>query len=146
MIDTFTGALPDGTVMRRGDCRLMLSVFAEVTTDDVASVFSWLKKWEVAAPLKAYSHLAQDEGTPAERELTLQLIKDLRQPVYDSRAVWLRDCPAVESLMVVWEEEKRHCDCAAPCDLPFLRAVWIVKPLILALPAGFIVKPPASGA
>ncbi len=143
MNDSLTGSLVSDTILRRGDCRLLLGALVEVTTDDVDSVFAWLKKWEVAAPLKAYAHLAQDEGTETERALTLQLIKDLRQPVYDSRAVWLRDCPAAESLLAVWEEEKRHCDCAVPCDLPFLRAVWIVKPLILALPVGFIVVPPA---
>lgn len=75
------------TIQRDGDCLLMLDEDVDVIPGDVAAVFAWLKTWEVAAPLKAYSHLAQDEGTEAERAYTLELVKDLRQPVYDSRAV-----------------------------------------------------------
>ncbi len=124
---------------RKGDCIFYRRDDVQVAPEDVASVFTWLKTWEIAAPLKAYSHLAKDEGTSEERDFTLQLIKDLRQPVYDSRAVWIRKCPASEQFLDAWREERDRCICDGGCDLPFLRALWRVKPLILALPVSFIV-------
>lgn len=107
--------------------------------EDVEAAISWLKAWEIAAPFRPYSHLAQDEGTEACRALTLPYIKDLRQPVYDSRMVFIReDGEKVQEFLAVWELERAKCECPDGCDLSFLRAVWIVKPLILALPAGWV--------
>jgi hypothetical protein len=87
-----------------------------------------LDKWEVVAPLYDYNVLAAELGSPADRELTKEVILDLRVPVYDTRVFFLRRCPTAEELMERWMAEPgdRH--------LAFMRALWHVKPLILSTP------------
>ena len=109
-----------------------------VSDTDMRSAERWLETWEVAAPLRPYTELALYQGDEEERALTKTMLLDLRQPVYDSRAVFLRDCPAATALLEAWEQERAACHCTSFCGLPFLRAVWRVKPLLLALPAGWI--------
>ena len=111
-----------------------------VAEPDVQAVARWLSAWEVAVPLRPYAELALHHGDDEERTLTKALLLDLRQPVYDSRAVFLIECERTAQLLVAWEEERARCHCAGFCGLPFLRAVWRVKPLILALPAGWIIE------
>lgn len=120
--------------------RALYSPGISVADADVVSVTRWLETWELAAPLRPYSELALHHGDEEERTLTKALMLDLRQPVYDSRAVFLRDCPATPALLSAWDEERAFCRCAGFCGLPFLRALWRSKPLILALPAGWIVE------
>lgn len=122
----------------RGDKMCFMADGIKLAADDVDSAFRWLSKWEVASPLRPYTELAQGHGTPNERELTLLAVGDLRQPVYDTRLVFVRKTPTTEALLKAWDEEKRHCRCTQYCGLPFLRAVWRVKPLLLALPQGWI--------
>jgi len=98
----------------------------------------------VAVPLRPYSELALHHGDERERALTATLLLDLRQPVYDSRAVFFIDCSATEALLMAWDKERAFCHCAGFCGLPFLRAVWRVRPLLLALPAGWIIEEAAA--
>lgn len=87
-----------------------------------------LDRWEVVAPLYDYDAMAQSLGTAEDRALTQSVILDLRVPVYDTRVIFLRKCPASEDLLAVWAAE--------PGDrrLAFMRALWRVKPLILSTP------------
>lgn len=101
---------------------------------DPEPLLSWLDTWEVVVPLRPYTELAASHGSVAERKLTEKLVLDLRQPVYDSRMVFVRQCGQSQALLEAWEEEKAHCHCTKFCGLPFLRALWRVKPLVLALP------------
>ena len=118
--------------------RALYSPGVSVAAVDVAAVSRWLETWEVAAPLRPYSELALHQGDEEERTRTAMLLLDLRQPVYDSRAVFLRDCLATRALLEVLKQEREACRCTSFCGLPFLRAAWRVKPLLLALPAGWI--------
>ena len=95
-------------------------------------VLTWLDKWEVAVPFRPYDILAKDIGTEEEREESLPLLLDLRQPVYDSRIVLFRNCPRTRNLIQTWARREMREE--EDADLAFLRAVWHVKPLILALP------------
>ncbi|KKM90275.1 hypothetical protein LCGC14_1240350 [marine sediment metagenome] len=118
---------------------------ANITEEDIQSVFSWLSVWEVAAPLKSYSHLAIDEGTPEERKLTASVVGDLRQMLYDSRAIWFRaDNERAQKFLDAFDRERKRCKCEKPCELAFLRALWKVKPRMLALPTGFIQPEPVA--
>ena len=120
--------------------RALYAPGVSVAEADVAAVHRWLETWEVAVPLRPYAELAQQHGDETERALTKQLLLDLRQPVYDSRAVFVRECARTDALLAAWEEERGTCQCAGFCGLPFLRAVWRVKPLLLALPAGWVIE------
>lgn len=123
--------------MTVGDKALYLDG-VKVQRDDIESAFRWLGAWEAAVPLRPYATLAQDYGTPEERAVTEQVALDLRQPVYDYRALFIRRCSRTDELLTAWADEKAQCECDGFCPLPFLRAVWRVRPLILALPAGWI--------
>ena len=132
----------DPTVIRseRNPSHALVLNGVDVTEEDIKAVFKWLDAWEIAAPFRDYAHLACDEGTVEERQFTAELIGDLRQPLYDSRAIWMReDSVRAKQFVKRLGTERKKCTCAeGPCDLAFLRALWKVKPLILALPRGFI--------
>ena len=89
-----------------------------------------LEKWEVAAPLYDYKMLAITTGTEKEREKTKMVIRDLRAPMYDTRLMFVKRTKNGQELLKQWNlevgEERR---------LAFLRALYKVKPLVLALPA-----------
>lgn len=105
---------------------------AKINLEAFDPVLQWLDRWEVAVPLRPYSTLAQHIGSEEERAVSQPLLLDLRQPVYDSRVVLIRNCPRARRLIQTWaRQEMREGEDA---DLAFLRAVWHVKPLILALP------------
>lgn len=113
-----------------------------VRREDREAAFRWIGagRWECAAPFRPYSELALNHGDEEERTLTHRLVIDLRQPVYDARVLFVRCCEGTDSLLAAWQEEQEHCRCERYCGLPFLRAVWRVKPLLLALPAGWVVE------
>ena len=90
--------------------------------------FRLLGIWEVAVPLVDYHVLAQDIGTLNDRRRTAEVIRDLRVPVYDTRLMFLRDTPDVRKLLAYWHSATGN------RELAFLCALYVVKPLVLALP------------
>ncbi len=100
--------------------------------------FELLERWQVAVPLWDYKVLAQDVGTEDERERTLQVIRDLRVPLYDTRLVFLRECTESRALVAQWMEERMD---STEDRLAFLRALYQVKPLVLALPCTWTLGP-----
>jgi hypothetical protein len=94
--------------------------------------FGFLDKWEMAAPLWSYEELALSLGTPADREDTQVLIHDLRVPAFDSRLVFVRRCEAVEAVIGEWLTSSLDDE-----RLRLLRAIYRVKPLVLALPCSW---------
>ena len=92
----------------------------------------YLDKWDIACPLYNYDALALDEGTEEEREQTLDVIHDLRVLLYDTRLIFAKKCKQVDQLLTLWREDVNN---GKNERLSFLRAIYIVKPLILALPS-----------
>lgn len=90
--------------------------------------FHLLKTWQVAAPLWDYKELACHIGSEEERAQTKELIRDLRVPLYDTRLIFVKRCGDTRELIDQWNQEEGE------EKLAFLRALWKVKPLILALP------------
>jgi len=91
---------------------------------------SLLDKWQVAAPLWDYEKLACHVANEPAREATKAIIHDLRVPLYDTSLIFVKRCGDTERLIEAW-------DWSADGDedrLAFLRALYEVKPLILALP------------
>lgn len=96
--------------------------------------FRLLDNWQVAAPIWDYDQLAQHVGTPDDREKTKAVVRDLRVPVYDTRLIFFRRCLETQELYGRWLEERAG---GGDEKLAFLRAVYLVKPLICALPASW---------
>lgn len=91
---------------------------------------SLLDKWEIAVPLYDYKVLAASVGSEKERELTKAVIHDLRVPIYDTRLIFVKRTLDTQRLFKLWNDEAGD-----DRRLAFLRVLYQVKPLILALPA-----------
>ncbi len=119
--------------------------------DLAASGFAFLGRWDAAAPLTREHALAQDLGTPAERERTRAVVLDLRILAYSPELLFVRATGAGPALLAAWRAE---CD-GGDERLAFLRALWRVKPLFCALPRAWLAdrsqrealdRPPAPSA
>jgi hypothetical protein len=114
------------TLLWDGLCHLRLDLVP-------AGFFRLTTGWQVAAPVYSYKRLAKDFGDDDDRERTKAVVRDLRVPVYDPRTVYVRRCGDTERFMDVWRDERGGDD-----RLAFLRALYIVKPTICALPPTWI--------
>ena len=90
--------------------------------------FGMLERWQIAVPLYDYKVLAIHYGEADEREKTKKIVRDLRCLMYDTRLIFARNEPEIVKLFDLWQKEGGGV-------LAFLRAVYTVKPFILALPA-----------
>lgn len=91
--------------------------------------------WEVAAMLQGRDAMAQHYGPEDERKKTKRVVGDLRVPVYNTAALWVRNTSAVRRLLRGWWSaveagaDERHA---------FLRALYKVPVLLCTLPAGWV--------
>jgi len=99
--------------------------------------FHLLDTWQVAVPLFDYDKLAAHLGDEGDRERTEAVVRDLRVPLYCSELLFLRRCGDTERFLEKWKEEQ-----AGGGDRRFslLRALYLTKPLVLALPTTWIWK------
>lgn len=105
---------------------------AVVIRPDLVSVgFALLEKWDVVVPLASYEQLACHVGDELEQDKTRAVVRDLRVPLYDTRLVFLRLCDETDRLITLWQDEVED---GANGAHAFLRALYTVKPLVLALP------------
>ncbi len=93
--------------------------------------FHFLKRWDAATPLWRYGKVAADVGAPAEQKRTQKITRDLRVLLYAQELLFVRSSPDGRALLAAWEEEMAG---GGEARLAFLRAVYRVKPLFLALP------------
>lgn len=93
----------------------------------------WLGMWDAAAPLVGPGHMAINTGDPEEREKTLALVRDLRVPVYGTDMLFVARNETGERLLEAYEEEGEG-------PQGFLRALYRVKPRILALPRQWLLR------
>lgn len=91
--------------------------------------------WQVAAPIWRYRRLANGIGTEEDRQRTQAVVHDLRMPVYDTGLVYVRRCPQTKALIDQWLAERKEGDSD---KLAFLRALYVTKPIICALPVTWI--------
>lgn len=124
--------------IERGACALLCAPDVEVRDDDIEAAFRWLKAWDVLIPFKPYTRLARHEGDAAELDASLPVIHNALQPVYDPRVLFIKRGTSADELLAALDEEEARCGHDNNCGLPLLRAVWRVKPLLLALPAGWV--------
>jgi len=91
--------------------------------------------WEIAAMLRSNELLASQIGDQAEQRRTREAIGDLRIPVYESSAVWVRKTHDTEDLIAAWQTEMSDSESDA---LAFLRALYRHRVLLCSLPAGWL--------
>lgn len=93
--------------------------------------------WEMAVALASHTQLAENVGSSEDRQKTLELLGDLRLPVYDTGAVWVRRTPATEEVIQRWQAELN----AGGGELhSFLRALYTTPVLLCTLPEKWIGK------
>ncbi len=88
--------------------------------------------WDMCAPIWSYLKLANKLGSPDERKRTEELIHDLRVPVYNTDLIIAKRNDRTKALMAKWAEERKT---SADEKLAFLRALYVTRPFMLALPA-----------
>jgi len=119
----------DGLYELRWHKTCFLQVSTPVKAVMYAIGFGLINQWEIAVPLVDYRRLAKDEeATDEEKAYTERIIRDLRVPMYDTRLMFVRRCESTRRLFEVWESEGQY------TRLSFLRSLYRVKPLVLALP------------
>lgn len=91
--------------------------------------------WEMAAMLRSNELLASSIGNQAEQRRTREVIGDLRIPVYESTAVWVRKTPDTEQMIAAWDAEMQGGESG---ELAFLRALYQHRVLLCSLPAGWL--------
>lgn len=99
----------------------------QTNTDDVG--------WEMAVALRSHAQLAENNGSPEDRQKTLDLLGEIRLPVYDTCAVWVRRTPATEEVIQRWQAEL---DAGGGELHSFLRALYTTPVLLCTLPADWI--------
>lgn len=135
------GHLEAGKQTSQGDLRvpyshtLLWDPAIPLRLELVPAGFNFLHYWHVAAPLFDYNSLGFQHGTLEERMATAERIRDLRVPLYETRALFVRQCPEVDELLEAWARERQG---DADERLAFHRALWEVKPLILPLPITWV--------
>lgn len=92
--------------------------------------------WEIAVMLQGKEALAVHYGPQSERQKTKEVVGDLRIPVYNTAALWVRQTPNTKRLIKLWDKEiqagadERHA---------FLRALYRVPEILVStLPAGWL--------
>jgi hypothetical protein len=91
--------------------------------------------WEVAAMLRANELLASRVGNKEDQRKTRAAIGDLRIPVYESSAVWVRKTGDTELFVQIWDAEMQE---SKSEELAFLRALYQRRVLLCSLPAGWL--------
>lgn len=107
--------------------------------DLIGAGFSFLERWDVAAPLWRYGVLAKDQGTPSDQRRTEAVIRDLRVLLYAHELLFVRDSPDGRQFLATWRAECGDGNGAGSDErLAFLRALYLVKPLFCALPRSWL--------
>lgn len=91
--------------------------------------------WEMAVLLEDHRKLARDVGTEEEKAKTLDVVGDLRLPVYDTSVLWVRRTEATEDWLAAFRDELAS---GADETHAFLRTLYTRRLMLCTLPAGWI--------
>lgn len=97
----------------------------------VAPGFGFLQNWQIALPLYSYSILARDIGSEEDRQRTVDVTRNLDIPFYDDRVMFVRRGETINKLVGNWLGG------VGDSRLALIRAIYVHKPLIYALPASW---------
>lgn len=107
----------------------------KLRVDLIPAGFGFLDRWEVACPLFDHQTIAAEVGSKEERGRTESVIGDLRVPLYNPSVIFARECQGTRATLQAWHLERQG---GRDERLAWLRALWKVKPLVLALPRTWI--------
>lgn len=113
---------------------LFVEAGTRVPWDLLPAAWHFLERWDVAVPLWKYGTLAGDVGTPAEREATKAITRDLRLLLHSVELLFVRDNEAGRALVGALAEEEGN------RRLAFLRAMYRVKPRVCVLPVTWLAE------
>jgi hypothetical protein len=123
--------LDNGDLPFEFTCIWNQSEYSEIRCDLLMVGFRMLQTWQVAMPLFNYDVLASDIVSDLEAKEIEGIIRDLRVPVYDPRIIFIRRSnDTADFLRRAHELLSMHND----PRIAVTRAIYEVKPLILALP------------
>ena len=91
--------------------------------------------WEMAAMLDSESRLAQDVGTEEDKAFTMEVLGDLRLPVYGTKVLWVRKTEMTEEVLRLWRAEV---DAGADERHAFVRTIYSCRVKLCTLPANWI--------
>jgi hypothetical protein len=91
--------------------------------------------WDVAAMLHTNKAMAAHIGSKAEQAKTKAAVGDLRIPIYNTGALWVRKNRKTEKLLAEWWTEVQA---GADEQHAFLRALYASPVYICTLPAGWV--------
>lgn len=103
--------------------------------DLLPAAWHFLQRWDAAVPLWRYGTNATDVGTPAERERTKRVIRDLRVLLHSVELLFVRDNEDGRALMDAYREELSP---RGDSRLAFLRAFYRTKPRCCVLPVTWL--------
>lgn len=106
----------------------------DLRLDLLAVGFNLLKRWQVVVPLYDYETLAVNVGSQANRDAAVEVLRDLRVPLRDTRAVFVRRCEATRQLITEWNRLREE---YTDERLAFLQALYTVKPVVCDVPASW---------
>ena len=91
--------------------------------------------WEMAAMLDSKTRLVQDIGTEEDKAFTMEVLGDLRLPVYGTQVLWVRQTEMTEEVLRLWRAEVD-----AGCDErhAFVRTIYSCRVKLCTLPANWI--------
>ncbi len=113
------------------DKTMIYSPEATLRPELIGAGFSFLDTWEIAMPLYSYDELAVHIGDEKAQARTKAVVHDLRIPLFDTRLIFVKHCETTQRLFKLWLDENESGDDERLC---FMRAYYMVKPLMLALP------------
>lgn len=116
--------MPKGKVLVWGDCHLSDKFLQQGE--------KWLDRWDIIVASRPYNELAMDVVTDENREKVLKILGDLRVPLPDSRAIFLKDSQKARNTYENWKGLKNEYN----EHLALLIAIWYLKPYYKLLPAG----------
>jgi len=93
--------------------------------------------WETAAMMRGHKLLANSFGSSQDQAGTKALFGDLRLPVYETQAVWVRKTRATEAFVAWWKAEMEG-GCGE--EHAFLRALYTNRVILCTLPVGWLAR------
>lgn len=118
---------------------LIVQAGTAVPWDLLSAAWHFLERWDAAVPLWRYGVVAADVGTPADRERTAAVVRDLRVLLHATELLFVRDAgrPGEDgrALVEAWNEELTG---GGDGRLAFLRAFYRVKPRLCVLPRSWV--------
>jgi len=117
------------------DKTLIVESGTAVPFDLLPAAWHFLERWDAACPLYRYKATAEVLGNEKERRRTQEIVKDLRVLTHSVELLFVRNNDAGRALIDEWNEQHKP---GYDKRLSFLRAFYIVKPILCALPTSWL--------